>query len=104
MSSKDNNHAYIQLAATKGDIFAVGRDRKVDMIMIHNTNSSAEQVVILFHDGTNEYQILDREIAVDETYTMEFPKGLYIPQVGKLTGNADTAEKVTCLVVGTIEL
>jgi hypothetical protein len=96
--------AFIQLANSKGDIFATGSNRLVHNIVLHNINTTAEVVEINFHDGTNEYMILNYSLAADETYILQFAnEGFYIPSAGKLTGNTTTAVKVTCSISGSIE-
>ena len=94
---------FSQLAATKADLYAVGLEREVKKIILHNTNSSAEQVVLLMHNGTNEYQIFDRSIAVDETYEWDLGKeGLYSPSASKITGSTTTGSKVTIIIDGDV--
>jgi hypothetical protein len=96
--------AFIQLADAKGDIFATGSNRLIHNIVLFNSNTTDEVVEILFHDGTNEYQIFDRIIEPNEMYILAFAnEGFYSPSAGKLTGNTTTASKVTCDISGSIE-
>ena len=96
--------AFIQLADSKGDVFATGSNRLIHNIVLHNTNTTTETVELLFHDGTNEYQLLNRDLVADETYTWGFAnEGLYIPSAGKVTGNTTVASKVTCSISGSVE-
>lgn len=97
--------AFIQLANSKGDITAVpGATKKhlVHNIVLHNANTTAEQVAIYKHDGTNEYRIAYPLIAPADTVVIPFGgEGLLLEEAGKLTGNTTTAAKVTCDVNGT---
>ena len=96
--------AFIQLANSKGDIFATGSDRLIHNIVLHNTNTTTETVELLFHDGTNEYQIFDRDLVADETFILPFGnEGFYCPSAGKLTGNTTTAAKVSISISGSVE-
>ena len=96
--------AFVQLANSKADITAApGATKKhhVHNILLHNANSAAEIVELLHSDGTNEYHLFNRSMVVAETVFLEYPgEGLVIEAAGKLTGNAETASKVTCWVNG----
>ncbi len=96
--------AFVQLAAAKADITAVpGATKKhqVHNILLHNANTTAEVVELLHSDGTNEYHLFNRSLAVNETVFLEYGgEGLVIEAAGKLTGNAETGDKVTCWVNG----
>lgn len=97
--------AFIQLADAKGDITSTpGADKKhlVHTIVIHNINGSAEDVELLYNDGTNEYQLLKQSVGADETVVLDFGgEGVVIEADGKLTGMTTTASMVTCWVSGT---
>jgi len=97
--------AFVQLSNSKSDITSVpGASKKhlAHTILLHNTNSSAEDVELFYDDGTNEYQILNQQVEADETVNVDFGgEGVVIEADGKLTGNTTTTDKVTCWVNGT---
>jgi len=101
------NLAFIQLAATKGDVYDPGTNNaKVTAVLLHNTNTASEVVVLNLHDGTNEYQILKVTVpgsaSEGETVIVSLgKKGIPVNSASKITGNTTTASKVTCLVMGT---
>jgi hypothetical protein len=72
--------------------------------VIHNTNTSTETVVLNYHDGTNEYEILNQDVAAGDTFIWDFRGvGDIVEDGGKYTGNTTTAAKVTFKVSGTEE-
>jgi hypothetical protein len=96
------NLAFVQLAAAKEDIYVPdGVNGKVTVLILHNTNTTDEVVVLYVHDGTDEYQIFRENIVADETVTF-IPGVLGVPIADgwKITGNTTTASKVTCLILG----
>jgi hypothetical protein len=95
--------AFIQLAAAKGDIYDSGTAiGEVHNIIIHNSNTTSEVVVLNLHDGTNEYQIYKITLIANETVMLSFgSEGFIVDASSKITGNTTTASKVTCLVMGT---
>lgn len=98
--------AFLQLAATKGDIYdpAASTIGLAHQIVLHNTNTTAETVELFIHDGTNEYQILKKSIDADDTLIIDFNnEGLVIDANSKITGNTTTAAKVTCYICGSEE-
>ena len=98
--------AHVQLANSKGDIYdpAASTIGLVHQIVLHNTNTSAETVELLIHDGSNEYQILKMSLAADDTFHWDFPgEGLVIDANSKITGKTTTASKVTCYICGSEE-
>jgi len=95
-----------QLADTKADLFAIGFDGVIEQIVLHNINTTAENVEINLHDGTNEFMIFNRSIASNETFVWDLTNGgneagMYITFAYKMTGNTDTASKVTVFISGT---
>jgi hypothetical protein len=98
--------AFGQLPSTKGDLYspATGNKGLVHNIVLHNANTTAETVVLNYHDGTNEYEIFNQSLAVDETLIWDFRgAGDVVEDGGKYTGNTTTASKVTYKVNGTEE-
>lgn len=98
--------AFIQLASTKGDIYAPtsGKIGLVHNIILFNSNTSAETVVINLHDGTSEYQLFEFVMDSKDSITLDFKgEGLIVDVASKLTGNTTTSSKVTCLVTGSEE-
>ena len=95
--------AFVQLANAKADVYDSGTSiGEVHNILLHNSNTIAELVVLNLHDGTNEYQILKVTMATLETLILTFiNEGLIVDAASKLTGNTTTAAKVTCSVNGT---
>ncbi len=95
--------AFVQLAAAKADVYDSGAAiGEVHNILLHNTNTTAEAVVLNLHDGTNEYRIALVSLAANETLIFEFiNEGLIVDASSKITGNTTTAAKVTCSVNGT---
>lgn len=99
--------AFGQLPSSKGDLYvpASGRKAFVHNIVIHNTNTTAEDVVLNYHDGSTEKQWLSQTIAAGDTLTLDFPgEGDVVGVGGKYTGNTDTASKVTFKFSGTEEV
>lgn len=99
--------AFGQLPATKGDLYAPSSGRKgfLHNITLHNTNTTAEDVVLNYHDGTNEYEILSEAVPAGVSLYLDFPgEGEVVGSGGKLTGNTDTASKVTYKFSGTEEI
>ena len=108
MALSRGNLAFIQLAATKGDIYdpAASTTGLIHNILLHNTNTTSEIVELNYHDGTNEYLLFKITLIPDETVQLDFRgEGLVIASTtgAKLTGNTTTAAKVTCKVDGTEE-
>ncbi len=98
--------AFIQLANSKGDIYDPPASTKglVHNIILHNTNTTSETVVINLHDGTNEYQIYKVLLIANETLQFSYQnEGLVVDANSKLTGSTTTASKVTCLISGSEE-
>lgn len=97
--------AFIRLPATKGDLYAPsGVKGLVQNIILHNTNTSDETVVLNYHDGTNEYEVFNQVVAAGATLVWDFRgAGDVVEDGAKYTGNTDTAAKVTMKVVGTEE-
>jgi hypothetical protein len=97
--------AFLQLPATKGDLYAPsGVKGLVQSIILHNTNTSDETVVINYHDGTSEFEVFNQVIAAGATLVWDFRgAGDVVEDGAKYTGNTDTATKVTLKVVGTEE-
>ena len=97
--------AFIQLANSKGDIYDPGTAiGLVHNIILHNTNTTTETVVINMHDGTNEYALFNMAIIANDTVMIDAPnEGWIIDASSKITGNTTTASKVTCLICGSEE-
>ncbi len=97
--------AHIQLANSKGDVYDPGTSiGLVHTIILFNSNTTAETVVLNYHDGTNEYAILTKSLAANETLFITIPgEGLVVDASSKLTGSTTTASKVTCTITGTEE-
>lgn len=101
------NLAFGQLPSSKGDLYipTTGRRGYVHNIILHNTNTTAEDVVLNYHDGTNEYEILSENIAADDTLFLDFRgEGEVVDIGGKITGNTTTGSKVTYKFSGTEEI
>ena len=99
--------AFSRLQATKGDLYAPAAGRKgfVHNMELHNTNTSAETVILNFHDGSNEYQLYKVAIDPDDTVQLDFRgEGTVVDDGSKFTGNADTADVVTYKFSGTEEI
>ena len=93
----------IQLANAKGDIYNPGVKAQVHTILLHNINSSAEDVEIFHHDGSLELRYWKVNLVANETLLLTYPgPGYPINASSKITGNADTASKVTCSVIGSL--
>lgn len=98
--------AFIQLADSKGDIYqpTSGKKGLVHQIILHNTNTAEESIILYLHDGVNEYKLWKIPLPVDETVVLDFVgEGLVVKNGAKLTGYTTTAAKVTCYVSGTEE-
>lgn len=92
-----------QLPNSKGDICAPSGDSVIHNIVLHNTNTTAEVVELLYHDGSNEYQIFAQSLAAGETVIIDFRgEGLVLPDAAKITGNTTTTGKVTYMFNGTV--
>jgi len=99
--------AFGQLPATKGDLYVPDNWRKgyVQNIIFHNTNTSAEEVVLNYHDGSSEHPILKQTLAANDSFVLDLAgEGDVVQNGGKYTGNADTADKVTYKFSGTDEI
>ena len=97
--------AFIQLANTKGDIYDPGSNiGLVHNIIIFNSNTTSETVIINLNDGTYEYQLFELIVASKDSIILDFKgEGLVVDAASKITGNTTTAAKVTCLVSGSEE-
>jgi hypothetical protein len=98
--------AFLQLPATKGDLYAPPSGSKglVHTLIFHNTNTTAELVVLNYHNGTSEHEILNQSVAAGDTLTWNFKgAGDIVEDGGKYTGNTTTASKVTLKISGTEE-
>lgn len=98
--------AFLQMPSTKGDLYAPTSGSKglVHHIVLHNSNTVAEAVVLNYHNGTNEYEIFSQSIAAGATLIWDFKgAGDIVEDGGKYTGNTTTASKVTMKVMGTEE-
>jgi hypothetical protein len=98
--------AFLQMPSSKGDLYAPPSGSKglVHTLIFHNTNTTAEDVVLNYHDGTSENEIFSQSIAAGGTITWTFKgAGDVVEDGGKYTGNTTTASKVTLKVCGTEE-
>ena len=95
--------AFVQLANTKTTVYDSGTSiGEVHNIILHNSNTTSETVVLNLHDGTNEYQLLKVVLTTLETLILEFiNEGLIVDASSLISGNTTTAAKVTCSVNGT---
>jgi ribosomal protein L2 len=92
-----------QLPDSKGDVCAPSGGAVIHNIVLHNANTTAEIVKLLYSDGSNEYQIYDLSIDARDTVVIDFRgEGLVLPDAAKITGNTTTASKVTYVFNGTI--
>lgn len=99
--------AFGQLPSSKGDLYvpASGRKGFVHNVTLHNANTTSEDVVLNYHDGSSEHQILSETIPAGDSLYLDFPgEGDVVDDGGKLTGNTDTASKVTYKFSGTEEI
>jgi len=73
------------------------------LILIHNINTSTENVVLYIDDGTNERIAYNMDVAANDTIQIEF-RGEGLPLDGdssqKITGVTDTASKVNVTFTG----
>lgn len=98
--------AFIQMPSSKGDIYdpSGSSNGLVHTIMIHNTNTSTETVVLNYTDGSNEYEIYKEDILANDTVVIPFAnEGFVVMNAGKITGNTTTASKVTIYISGSEE-
>jgi hypothetical protein len=102
------NLAFGQLPSTKGDLYVptTGRKGFIHNITLHNTNTTAETVVLNYHDGASEHTILNQSIAAGDSLYLDMRgEGEVVDEGGaKITGNTDTASKVTYKFSGTEEI
>jgi hypothetical protein len=99
------NLAFLQLAASKGDIYApVAKNGLVHNVIIHNSNTTTESVVLNYY-GASELQIFKMDVLAGETKIIDFGnEGLVVMDGHKITGNTTTASKVTIKIDGTEEV
>jgi hypothetical protein len=97
--------AFGQLPSSKGDLYAPsGVKGLVHTIVLHNTNTTDETVVLNYHDGTSEHEIFHQVMTAGETLTWDFRGvGDVVEDGAKYTGNTTTAAKVTLKVMGVEE-
>ena len=98
--------AFIQLAATKSDIYdpPASTIGLVHNIVLYNSNSTSELVVLNLHDGTNEYCLFQFTVSPLDTVFIDFKgEGLVVDALSKITGSTTVASKVTCLITGSEE-
>jgi hypothetical protein len=105
MTLTPKNFVSVQVPSTKGDLLAPasGHIYQVHNILIHNTNTITENVIIYYHDGTNERQIFDEDILAGETFMPEWIGEGFIldgDNSAKFTGETDTASKVNFIPSG----
>ena len=105
MAIARGNLYFGQLASSKADIYSPSSvDGMVHLITLHNTNTSAETVELLYHDGANEYTFFKSDLSANETVFLTFGnEGFYVEDAGKITGNTTTASKVTIKIDGSTE-
>jgi len=97
--------AFIQLANSKGDVYDPGTNiGLVHNIILHNSNTTPETVILYLHDGTNEYILYNLAIVANDTVMIDLGnEGLVIDASSKITGYTTTASKVTCSISGAEE-
>ncbi len=108
MTLNDDELAFLQMPATVGDLYVPGSGVKANIhnIVIHNTNTTTENYEILYYNGTDTFRIYNRDILANDTHQIVFQnEGFIIKDAtgAKLTGNTDTAAKVTIYIAGTEE-
>lgn len=99
--------AFGQLPSSKGDLYvpASGRKGYAHNLTLHNTNTTSEDVVLNYHDGASEHEILSETIPAGDSLYLQFPgEGEVVGIGGKFTGNTTTASKVTFKFSGTEEI
>ena len=75
----------------------------VKMVVLHNTNSSAE-IVEIFHGSTAAAdKMLKVSIAADETFEWSLGHMVVVLDAEQLYGNAETASKVNYFIFGAEE-
>ena len=95
--------AFIQLPSSKGDVYdpPAATIALVHNLILHNTNTTDETIILYLHDGTNEYQIWKCVLSSGETLIIDFKgEGLVVDAASKITGSTTTASKVTILLTG----
>ncbi|NMC84284.1 MAG: hypothetical protein GYA58_03260 [Anaerolineaceae bacterium] len=98
--------AFSRLADAKGDLYDPLPATKalVHNILLHNGNTTTEVATLNYHDGTDEYPIYKISLGANETVQLTFGnEGLLVDAASKLTGLSTTADKVTCLIMGSEE-
>lgn len=95
--------SFIQLANSNGTVYDSGANiGEVHTILIHNTNTTTETVIISLHDGSNEYLLFKLSVVANDTIFLQFgSEGLIVDAASLLKGYTTTASKVTCAVFGT---
>jgi len=99
--------AHTQIPATKGDIYAPtsGVVGVVHNIMVHNTNTTDEDVQIYITDGTTEYKFYYITLPANDTFVPDFRgEGLVINGTNgaKITAVTTTAAKVNITLHGSV--
>ena len=96
---------FSQLADSKADIYSPSStDGLIHNICLHNINTTVENVVLYYHDGSNEYIFLNIDLAQDETVFLDYRgEGFYVEDAGKITGSTTVAAKVTIKIDGSEE-
>lgn len=98
--------AHIQLANSLGDIYVPGSGvtALIHNIILHNTNTTAETVVLNYDDNSSDLQVFKQDLSANETVFLSFPgEGLVCINPSSIRGNTTTASKVTCTVTGSEE-
>lgn len=96
--------AFGQLPNSLGDLCDPTGAAVIHNIILHNANTTAETVELLYHDGTNGYQFLDVSLAAGDSLFLDMRgEGLVLPAGAKITGNTTTASKVTYIICGSEE-
>jgi hypothetical protein len=107
MAITSKKMAFKLLANAKGDIYTPGAGvtGHLHTALFCNTHNDALKITLYMHDGAVELELFDElSLAAGETATFPFPgEGLVVDAASKITGFAETADKVTCFLSGSEE-
>ena len=106
MALTRKNVDFDYIPSTKGDLYTPTScsNGLIHNILIHNSNTASENIIIYYHDGTNEYPIFNIDLAANDTFVPEWiGEGFVVMDGAKITGVTDTASKVVIKIDGTEE-
>lgn len=97
--------AFQQLELTKGDVYAPsGVIGLVHNVVFCNSHSADVDVIVYYHDGANEFQVMRMTLASGEFAVIQYPgEGDVIADGAKITAEASVADVVTIKVCGSEE-